>query len=181
MADRRTVDPRFDPRFQRGYDPATAPPPPPSYPRPIDETPVPVPPARPVPPAEIVTGSARASFDADADGAQDAAAEDFGEEFEPAPGRNPFRLALLLVSIGFLALAVGLLSWQFANQSQFIYGSAVETAAGWMVQQLAQVAPPAATIAGFVGLAAWLGLGALDAQRRSAAPRSALPDEADDE
>jgi hypothetical protein len=86
------------------------------------------------------------------------------DEREQVPTRNPFRLALLLVSIGFLMLAAAILWWTANNQSAYLYGSAVESAQGWMFQSLTSTLPAAAIVAGFVGFAIWLGLGALAAK-----------------
>jgi hypothetical protein len=169
MTEERPVDPRFDPRFQRGYDPATAPAPS-SVPRPPDDEPIrvaPVDPALPVgqPRVEARPEPERLDLDDESD----------DELAEPA-ARNPFRLALLIVSIALLAIAAAMLWWTANNQSAYLYGSAFETAASWMVQQLMQVVPPAALVAGLLGLGAWLGLGALDALRAPEAPRHPEPE-----
>jgi hypothetical protein len=150
MPEERSLDPRFDPRYQRGFDPSTMPVEPETLRAPVEEA-GPVPPTSPVPaPPE----RERERFDAD---------ERVDEELESAPSRNPFRLALLLVSIGFLVLAAAILWWDANNQTIYPYGSALETAQGRMFQTLVGILPPAAIVAGFVGLAIWLGLGALDA------------------
>jgi hypothetical protein len=150
MAEERSLDPRFDPRFQRGFDPATMPVDPAVVRAPVEEV-GPVPPASPVlPPAS--------------DGVEAAPLDDEDDELDQVPGRNPFRIALLLVSVGLLVLAAAILWWTANNQSAYLYGSAVETAQGWMFQAITQIVPTAAIVAGFVGLAIWLGLGALAAK-----------------
>jgi hypothetical protein len=151
MPEERSLDPRFDPRFQRGFDPATMPVEPETLRAPVEEV-GPVPPASPVPAA--VTREAERHGDLGSD----------DEESEPAPARNPFRMALLLVSVGFLVLAAATLWWTATNQNAYLYGSAIETAQGWMFQALTGIVPSAAILAGFVGIAIWLGLGALAAK-----------------
>jgi hypothetical protein len=153
MPEERSLDPRFDPRYQRGFDPSTMPVEPETVRAPVEQV-APLPPASPVSPRPT-RHQERLEEDQDEEG---------DEEFEQAPTRNPFRLALLLLSIGFLALAAAILWWTANNQSAYLYGSAVETAQGWMFQSLTASLPAAAIVAGFVGLAIWLGLGALSAQ-----------------
>jgi hypothetical protein len=159
MAEERSLDPRFDPRFQRGFDPATMPVEPETLRAPV-EVAGPVPPTSPVLPANASRESVRLDV-ADED--------DEDAELEPAPTRNPFRLALLLVSVGLLVLAAATLWWTANNQSAYLFGSAVEAPQNWMLQQLAGVVPPAAIVAGFVGIALWLGLGALTAKASATA------------
>ena len=166
MPEERSLDPRFDPRYQRGFDPSTMPVEPETLRAPVEQV-GPVPPASTVPPPPTRERE-RLGTDDGGDG---------DEEFVPGSSRNPFRLALLLVSIGFLVLAAAILWWTANNQSAYLYGSAVETAQGWMFQSLTTTLPPAAIVAGFVGLAIWLGLGALGA--KAAAP--ARPERARDE
>jgi hypothetical protein len=152
MAEDRSLDPRFDPRFQRGFDPATMPVDPAILRAPVEE-------AGPVPPVSAVLPVLSGHTEPLGAAGDDEAAEDLG----PGPGRNPFRTTLLLASIGFLAVAVALLWWTANNQSAYLTGSGVETAQGWMFQAITGIVPPAAIVAGFVGVAIWLGLGALAA------------------
>jgi hypothetical protein len=151
MPEERSLDPRFDPRYQRGFDPSTLPVEPDTLRAPAEDA-GPVPPASPVP-APTVRDQGRLDDD-----------ERDDEELGQVPTRNPFRLALLLVSIGFLVLAAAILWWTANNQSAYLYGSAVESAQGWMFQSLTSTLPAAAIVAGFVGFAIWLGLGALAAK-----------------
>ncbi len=157
MAEERSLDPRFDPRFQRGFDPATMPVEPETLRAPVEVV-GPVPPASPV----LRAGARRKPSGS-------RSADDEDEDLEPTPTRNPFRLALLLVSIGLLVLAAATMWWTANNQNAFLFGSAVENPQGWMLQQLTSVLPPAAIVAGFVGIATWLGLGALAAQSNAIA------------
>ncbi len=165
MPDDRTVDPRFDPRYQRGYDPAAVPvSAQPVTVRPPSDEPVRVAPASPVPPASDDRPKA-------VDEALDEPFEHEDEdELVEGSIRNPFRLALLLASLGLIVIAVALMWWVASNPNAFLFGSAVETAASWMFQEVTTVVPPAAMVAGFVGLGAWLGLGAL-ASLRTPPPR----------
>lgn len=163
MAEDRSLDPRFDPRYQRGFDPATMPVEPSILRAPVEEV-------GPVPPASPVLPPSR-------EGERLAIPDDDDEEFEPAPTRNPFRLALLLVSIGLLVVAGALTWWVANNQNAFLSGSAAETAWNWTFQSLTQVVPPAAFVAGFVGLGAWLALGALGALRAQPLPHPEQDDE----
>jgi hypothetical protein len=99
------------------------------------------------------------------------------EELEPATTRNPFRLALLIVSIGLLVMAAALTWWAANNQNAFLSGSASETAWNWTLQALTQAVPPAALVAGFVGMGAWLALGALGSLRAQPRPHPEQHDE----
>jgi len=163
MAEERSLDPRFDPRYQRGFDPATMPVDPETLRAPVEEIGA-VPPTSPVVPVQ--QEAVRLEPDDDED-----------HELAALSTRNPFRLALLFVSIGFLVLATALLWWTATNQSAYLSGSAAETAQGWMFQSLTGILPPAAIVAGFVGIAIWLGLGALDARANAEGPREEPRDE----
>lgn len=148
------VDPRFDPVFQRGYDPAVHPPVGRrsvlrgSAARPAAST-VPVPVIPPMPqaaPAEVTPPVAEA-------------------ELEPEPEvrlRNPWLLALLLVSIGLL-VAAGVFLWSVGQRN--IYSSGNPDAAEIMVQQLAYMLPPALIVAGVLGIMLRIALGAVRAGR----------------
>jgi hypothetical protein len=170
MAEERRLDPRFDPRFQRGFNPATMPVDPETVRAPVEEV-GPVPPTSPVPPAPAPRSDRFADEDVD---------DDQEEELEPASTRNPFRLALLLVSVGLLVLAAATLWWTANNQSAFLFGSAVETPQGWMFQQLTGVLPPAAIVAGLVGLVIWVALGALAALAPGSPPKDLSEEPRDD-
>lgn len=166
MPEERSLDPRFDPRYQRGFDPATAP---------VDTTTPHAPvEAAPVAPESSVQAATRQERDEPHPPGYD---ED-DDELELVSTRNPFRLALLLASLGLLVLAAGMLWWTANNQNAFLYGSASETAWNWMFQALTQMVPPAAIVAGFLGLGVWLALGALAALSVEPRPH---PEHADEE
>jgi hypothetical protein len=163
MPEERSLDPRFDPRYQRGFDPSTMPVDPATLHEPVEE-------AAPVAPVSAVPATRREHDEPHP-------SDDDDEGDLPVSTRNPFQLALLLGSVGLLVLAAAILWWSANNQSAFLYGSAVETAWSWMFQALTQMVPPAATVAGFLGLGAWLALGALAALRAEPRPHPEPPDE----
>ena len=154
MPEERSLDPRFDPRYQRGFDPAT----------------MPVEPETPARAGRGCRTGPAGEPGAGRDGARIASRlddlddDDDDEEFEPASTRNPFRLALLLVSIGLLVLAAATLWWTANNQNAYLFGSAVETPQNWMFQQLASVVPRPRSSPDSSDSAIWLGLGALAAK-----------------
>lgn len=163
MADKPAIDPRFDRRFQRGYDPATAP----------ADSPAAAPTVAVAPsatPAAQATVLASPEPRGPAPTATDEPEPEFDDEPEATP-RNPFRLALLLLGVGLLALAGVVLWWSANNQAEFLYGSAVETAERWMLQQLISIVPVAGIIAGVVAIGAWLAQGALDSLARAGRTR----------
>ena len=180
MAAERSVDPRFDPRFQRGYEHATAPTTAVASTVTASEPAVATAPAaEAAEPEAAPSAPIRGALVPDAGEArEDTAAEDFPESAF-VPRRNPFRLALLFASLGLIAAALATMWWVATHPSQFLWGSAVESAGGWMVQQLTNVGPPAALIAGLVGLGAWLALGALESLERAAVAHPE-PDDDDD-
>ena len=138
------VDPRFDPVFQRGYDPAVHPAP---VRRSVLRTPAVKPAPLPEPPAPVAEVIA------------DAAPED-----EPQDGRrNPWLLALVLVSVAFL-LAAGGLVWAFSQRNIYSF-SGTPGAPELMVQQLTYMLPPALLVAGVLGLVLRVALGAIRAGR----------------
>jgi len=162
MPEERSLDPRFDPRYQRGFDPATMPVDPATLHEPVEE-------AGPMAPVSAVPAPTRDKRD------EPHPSEYDDESDVPVSTRNPFQLALLLGSVGLLVLAAAILWWSANNQSAFLYGSAAETAWNWMLQALTQMVPPAATVAGFLGLGAWLALGALAALRTEPRQRDGAP------
>ena len=135
MAEQRSpgIDPRFDPVFQRGYEPAA-------------HTPAPA----PVPDAIVVPEFAPTVVAASA-GAVD-------DDIEPV-GRNPWLVALLLCSLALIALGVGMLVAFGMLGSMSALGS--QRVLEMTIQTLLYQAPPALLIAGFVGLAVRLACGAL--------------------
>jgi hypothetical protein len=144
------VDPRFDPQFQRGYDPAqhrtrrpTAPAAPQVHP--------PEPPSRPVPSDGATQPDEPGRVDPEV--APDA-------EYEP-PRRNPFRLILLLMSLAAIAGA-GILLWKRIDQDPYggYGGYGGETADVFAQQFVDSLMVPLLT-GGILGLCLWLALGAL--------------------
>lgn len=134
---RRPVDPRFDPIFQRGYDPALHESP--SKPARLPRRPAPV--DDPVTVAEV------------------------SEEHEEEVGRrNPWMLALLLTSVALLA-AAGALLWALGRSNGYASSSGFPDAAELMVQQLAYQLPPALIIAGVIGVVLRVALGGILSRR----------------
>lgn len=139
------VDPRFDPVFQRGYDPAVH--------APVARRSVLR--ARPavIPPMPV------SEPDAPAEAPVAAVVDD--AELEPAR-RNPWLLALLLTSIGLLVTA-GAFLWSVGQRN--LYSSGTPDAAEILLQQLAYMLPPALIVAGVLGIMLRVALGALKADR----------------
>jgi hypothetical protein len=155
MAKKSAPDPRFDPRFQRGYD-----------------GPEPDAPATPAVPSPLET--ARSSPGPAARGAAEIApAPDAGRPSAPKdeadddalwapPRRNPFAIALLVGGIALIAVGLWLI-WSIVTQSSYPDGNDRAAQAFGLIQQ--QVTP-ALLIAGLFGIVAWLVLGALAAAAR---------------
>jgi hypothetical protein len=149
------VDPRFDPQFQRGYDPAK------HRTRP-----------RPVKPAEARREAPRAEAAAvEAEAVKPAAVDPTPAETETGapstaeaeyelPRRNPFRLVLLLASVAALCGATAIL-WNRLTSDPYYYGSPNTDVAALFADNFIQAALPALTTGGMIGLALWLALGAL--------------------
>jgi hypothetical protein len=126
-------DPRYDPRFQRGWDGVVPPVPdaPPTAPPEPARTPAPAAPVEPAPTA------AAADFPA--------AAPD--DEAEPEPtGRNPFRIALFLLGAVLIIAAASLL-WQ---QLQTVSSS--QGPADVVFQQVIYIFGPMLMLAGIVSI-----------------------------
>ena len=136
MAEQRSpgIDPRFDPVFQHGYEPAA-------------HTPAPA----PVPDAIVVPEFAPTAVAASA-GAVD-------DDIEPV-GRNPWLVALLLCSLALIALGVGMLV-AFGTGVVVNGSSSTSNPFQLAMQTVLYQAPPALMIAGFLGLAGWIGIGAV--------------------
>lgn len=152
MAKSSTPDPRFDPRFQRGYDgPQPDAPPTPAMPSPVQRA------RRPTPPA-IAAG----------DEAETIAPQIVGRPAEPEslpsdeplwspPRRNPLAISLLIA--GLAMIAVGLwLFWTVATASSYPNGNDRASQAFQLAQNQLT---PALLIAGLLGIIGWLVLGAL--------------------
>lgn len=141
------VDPRFDPVFQRGYDPAVHAP---VARRSVLRTPAAVPAPLPEPAAAAPAVSAPVSE----------APPVLDEEAEDAPSRrNPWLLALLLVSIAFLVIA-GTFLWAIGQRDIYSY-SAQPSAGELMLQQLWYQLPPGLITAGLLGIVLRIALGAI--------------------
>ena len=144
MAKAPAPDPRFDPRFQRGYDgPQPEPPPPPVAARP--EEPV----DEPGHGDGAVEGTARSR------------AGEIDDIWVP-PRRNPFALALLIGGLAMIAAGAWLV-WTLITASSYPNGyDRGEQAFALIQQQLS----PALLICGVLGIVGWLVLGALTASAR---------------
>jgi len=159
MAKRPALDPRFDPRFQRGYDgpepavpevPSTREPAPPSTREPgRRSTPEPEPPSTP--------GSAVPSTSA-----TPAPIEPDDAFWEP-PRRNPFAIALLIGSLAMIAVGLWLI-WSVVTVSSYPDGYDRGAQAFGLVQQQLT---PALLITGLLGVIGWFVLGALAASDRN--------------
>src|SRR3954467_1378154 len=155
MAKKSAPDPRFAPRFQRGYDgpepdaPAT-----PAVPSPLET-------ARSSPgPAAHPAAETAPAPDAGRAPEHGGAADD--DALWSPPRRNPFAIALLVG--GIVMIAVGLwLIWTVVTQSTYPDGNDRAAQAFGLVQS--QVTP-ALLIAGLLGIIGWLVLGALSASGR---------------
>jgi len=193
MAERRDdgVDPRFDPVFQRGYDPerhgagrtsrAQRARPEPPQPDAARADAVRIDPRAEERSQATRLNAAAASFAETAPSRTAAVpsllppveSDEPGDGDSAPPRQNPFRLALLLASLAALAAAVVLLWSRFAADPQdYYYGS---NAGKLFQQQLVETLPGPLLIAGLAGLIAWLALGAL-----AAAPSPGGAGEGDD-
>ncbi len=135
-----SLDPRFDPRYQRGYATAAVP---------VQAPPAPAP--EPVAPPETDPAPEEEIFD------EDIAAD----EFDEAPvGRDPFRIALLAGSIALVVIAFSIVIWVLQNPHYFDVTNGDAVMQAW--QQLSSTLPPALLVAGLVGIGMWLALGVID-------------------
>jgi hypothetical protein len=163
MAKAPAPDPRFDPRFQRGYDgPEPDPPPAPAIP--------PAPAVARVPTVPPPGRRADTGLPGDDDGAlhegapRGSAAADTPEldAVWAPPRRNPFALALLIGGLAMIAVGVWLF-WSVVTASSYPDGyDKAAQAFGLAQQQLT----PALLICGVLGIIGWLVLGALGASAR---------------
>jgi len=146
-------DPRFDPRFQRGYDgPEPELPSTPAVPSPLEA-------------AGSLRRAAGIPSASDADSAPDMAdlaapaADSDTDGFWTPPRRNPFALALLLGSLAMIAVGVWFF-WSVFTASSFPDGYDRAAQAFSLVQQQLT---PALFIVGLLGVITWLVLGAVAA------------------
>jgi hypothetical protein len=148
MAKKPSPDPRFDPRFQRGYD--------------GPEPEQPSTPAAPSPMAAVGPGAPTGDALADAVGADAAAPDEYLDAFLTPPRRNPFALALLIGGVAMIAVG-GWLLWSVVTASSYPNGYDKGEQAFALIQQ--QLTPPLLTC-GVLGIVGWLVLGALAASAR---------------
>jgi hypothetical protein len=140
------VDPRFDPRFQRGFDAAIHRVPKSERPTPVVAQVIPAP--APEEPAETPAGR-------DAEHA--------------TVGRNPFHLALLLASLAsIVGSAVVYWFWYDAARNGFSYNSFTPSWEFFWAQFGGSIPGPLLS-AGFIGLVGWVALGAFVVRSRDRA------------
>ncbi len=142
------VDPRFDPRFQRGYDGPSLPPPTALAP---PASPAPAPRIEPLPTSgEII---------------EPPPAEAPVEFVDEPPRRNPFEIALLVVSLAFILVGVAVV-WSSASNNGFSGADAIDP---WqqLLSQLRYTLQEPLLIGGVVGVILWLGLRAIEKVRSS--------------
>lgn len=139
------LDPRFDPQFQRGFDPAvhTSR----QRPRPPVVEPVETTGEHPGVPADSIREVSPAPATTD-------------DDLEPRP-RNPYRLILLIVSLAAIAGA-GVLLWRRIEQDPYGgYGGYGGDTAQVFVQQFTDSLLVPLLTGGLLGICLWLALGAL--------------------
>lgn len=139
------VDPRFDPQFQRGYDPKRHRPP---AVEPVETEPEPVEPEPVDTPADDTSAL---------------------EASAPAPRLNPFRLALLLASIASIG-GGALVVWKRVTEDPYYYGVGFDVTETFVHQLVDALLVPLLT-GGLLGLCIWLALGALRPRRGPRAER----------
>jgi hypothetical protein len=153
MAKMSGPDPRFDPRFQRGYDgPEPDAPSTPAMPSPLEV-------GRSSPreagiPSPSDSDAARGTADLAAPAGDSAV-----EGLWAPPRRNPFALALLLGSLAMIAVGVWFF-WSVFTASSFPDGNDRAAQTFNLVQQ---ELTPALFIVGLLGVITWLVLGSLAA------------------
>ena len=143
------TDPRYDPRFQRGWDGEL---PPPAAPASAASPPsaAPFAPAASVAPAEDVPapGPLREQV-----GAEPPAEEPAEPEPESAPARNPYRIALVVLGVVLTAAGGGML-WHLAQPTSFTNSSDA------VLPQLEFTTAPWIALAGLLAIVAAIALGA---------------------
>lgn len=145
------TDPRFDPRFQRGYSGDGLEAQDVAQPAPAPEAAVRATPADPVTRREP----------AQPDTPEPAATPvDIDVGWAPAAA-NPYRLALLLTGLAML-LGAGVLIWY--SSKNFLIGSTTDDIGQQALSALQYLVSPALVVAGFVCIIVWLALGAVTAR-----------------
>jgi len=154
MAKKSAPDPRFDPRFQRGYDgPEPPAPSTPAVPSPIEAGTS----SRGIaePPTETAAAREAGAF-------AEAAVGSNGDESWSPPRRNPFAISLLIGGLALIGVGLWLI-WTVASSSSYPDGYNQAAVTFTFVQQTVS---PAVLLAGLVGVIGWLVLGALAASAR---------------
>jgi len=145
------TDPRFDPRYQRGYSGDGLEAPYVAQPAPAAEE------AVRATPADPVTRSEPGQPDT-----PEPAATPVEIEVGWAPAAaNPYRLALLLTGLAML-LGAGVLIWYLGKN--FLIGSTTDDIGQQELNALQYAVSPALVVAGFVCIIVWLVLGAVIAR-----------------
>jgi hypothetical protein len=160
------VDPRFDPVFQRGYDPKVhGERRPRSVPR-HGTAPVPIetfhestPPIAVEPPPTESRAPSLAP-------APEPSPAESAEPDLTLHARNPFRLALLIASVVSIA-AAALLIWNRIGDDMYYGGFSGTDAASLFRSQLLALAPVPLLTGGLLGLILWLAIGAMSHRARA--------------
>ena len=156
MADpsEESLDPRFDPRYQRGY--AAAP-----------ESGAA---AASAPPRSRRRAATRRRRRRPSSEHRWMMADDDRTTSTRLPvGRDPFRVALLAGSLALVVIAFAIVYWVLQNPHYFDVTNGDAVMQAW--QQLSSTLPPALLVAGLVGVGMWLALGVLDRRSGAAAMR----------
>lgn len=156
------VDPRFDPRFQRGYDPrrhGTAPLRPPRHEAPPPVIPAPVVPAARQPPTLEPNPAPPPTIKpqvevAPGDPAPEAPESPAGDDFEAPPRRNVPLLALLVVGIASMLMALALVAAELHAQTAFTSSQPELSEMFW--QYARAMAPQPLFAGGVAAVVAWL-------------------------
>jgi hypothetical protein len=155
MAGKQGVDPRFDPRFQRGFEGKVAP---------VVPAQAPPTPRVAAPPAESVV-AAEPAVDAAIPVVDPAPVVDLAvAQLEPLRRFNPFRLALLVASLAALAIAAWLM-WVTYDNLNFYYGGGLDRWMQFLAQLVSSLPAPLIT-AGLLGIVLWLAVGIVAPRRR---------------
>lgn len=156
--DRSGFDPRYNPEFQRGFDPAVH-----VSPAATAETheriqpptergrPAPILPAPPVLQVQPPATDAGAAVEDDVDDVDDSAA---------SPWRNPYIIALTVIGVVLIAAGIGAFRWSveqvYGGRAGFVSDDEEGIAEAWLAAQLAWGLSPLLALAGVLTL---LGVG----------------------